>query len=126
MHCDVYENVFAPYMLSDYTEELASNNTVSDYVGDIFTLSNLKKKFKEVMSIRVTPSDEETFLSYSINYNADFVDENGNVLPDNSITEMQYYGSMGIDVSSSMYTDEELDYTTDRTPGDGVAGEGDN
>ena len=123
MHSNEYKNEFAVYMLSDYTDELAADHGVSDSIGDIFNVRNLNRKFKEIMSMKVTPSDEETFLSYSINYNADFVDENGNVLPDKSITEMQYYGSMGIDVSSSLYLDEDLDYTKDLTPGDGVAGE---
>lgn len=44
MHYNSDAGEFGPYMLSDYTEELASQNGVQSYIGSgVFTLDNLKK-----------------------------------------------------------------------------------
>ena len=45
MHYNSDAGEFGPYMLSDYTEELASQNGVQSYIGSgVFTLDNLKNE----------------------------------------------------------------------------------
>ena len=88
-------------MLSDYTEELASQHGVQKYIGNVFTLDNLKKKFNEIMSMNVTPSTGTDLLDVTINTDLNMVDASGNVVEDtNSITAEQYYADKGIDVNS--------------------------
>lgn len=101
MHYNSEAGEFGPYMLSDYTEELASQHGVQKYIGNVFTLDNLKKKFNEIMSMNVTPSTGTDLLDVTINTDLNMVDASGNVVEDtNSITAEQYYADKGIDVNS--------------------------
>lgn len=102
MHYNSDAGEFGPYMLSDYTEELASQNGVQKYIGDgVFTLDNLKKKFNEIMSMNVTPSTGTNLLDVTIDTDLNMVDSSGNIVEDtDSITAEQYYADKGIDVNS--------------------------
>ena len=101
MHYNSEAGEFGPYMLSDYTEELASQHGVQKYIGNVFTLDNLKKKFNEIMSMNVTPSTGTDLLDVTINTDLNMVDASGNVVEDtNSITAEQYYADKGIDINS--------------------------
>ena len=102
MHYNSDSGEFGPYMLSDYTEELASQNGVQKYIGDgVFTLDNLKKKFNEIMSMNVTPSTGTNLLDVTINTDLNMIDSSGNVVEDTaSITAEQYYADKGIDITS--------------------------
>lgn len=101
MHYNSEAGEFGPYMLSDYTEELASQHGVQKYIGNVFTLDNLKKKFNEIMSMNVTPSTGTDLLDVTINTDLNMVDASGNVVEDtSSITAEQYYADKGIDVNS--------------------------
>ena len=101
IHYNSEAGEFGPYMLSDYTEELASQHGVQKYIGNVFTLDNLKKKFNEIMSMNVTPSTGTDLLDVTINTDLNMVDASGNVVEDtNSITAEQYYADKGIDVNS--------------------------
>ena len=105
MHYNSDSGEFGPYMLSDYTEELASQNGVQKYIGDgIFTLDNLKKKFNEIMSMNVTPSTGTNLLDVTINTDLNMIDSSGNVVEDTaSITAEQYYADKGIDITSESF-----------------------
>ena len=105
MHYNSDSGEFGPYMLSDYTEELASQNGVQKYIGDgVFTLDNLKKKFNEIMSMNVTPSTGTDLLDVTINTDLNMIDSSGNVVEDTaSITAEQYYADKGIDITSESF-----------------------
>ena len=105
MHYNSDSGEFGPYMLSDYTEELASQNGVQKYIGDgVFTLDNLKKKFNEIMSMNVTPSTGTNLLDVTINTDLNMIDSSGNVVEDTaSITAEQYYADKGIDTTSESF-----------------------
>ena len=105
MHYNSDSGEFGPYMLSDYTEELASQNGVQKYIGDgVFTLDNLKKKFNEIMSMNVTPSTGTNLLDVTINTDLNMIDSSGNVVEDTaSITAEQYYADKGIDITSESF-----------------------
>ena len=105
MHYNSDSGEFGPYMLSDYTEELASQNGVQKYIGDgVFTLDNLKKKFNEIMSMNVTPSTGTNLLDLTINTDLNMIDSSGNVVEDTaSITAEQYYADKGIDITSESF-----------------------
>lgn len=42
MHYNHDTGDYGPYMLDDYTEDLASQHSVRNLIGDEFTLANLK------------------------------------------------------------------------------------
>ena len=68
MHYNKDQGVFGPYMLEDYTEELASQHGVRDIIGEEFSLSNLKSRFHEIMSMNVEPSSRTDLLDVSFDY----------------------------------------------------------
>ena len=124
MHYNSDAGEFGPYMLSEYTAELASQNGVQKYIGDgVFTLDNLKKKFNEIMSMNVTPSTGTNLLDVTIDTDLNMVDSSGNIVEDtDSITAEQYYADKGIDInsedfnsadSSSGNTDDSSDDSSD-------------
>lgn len=130
MHYNSDAGEFGPYMLSDYTEELASQNGVQKYIGDgVFTLDNLKKKFNEIMSMNVTLSTGTNLLDVTIDTDLNMVDSSGNIVEDtDSITAEQYYADKGIDVNSEDFnsadsnsgnTDDSSDDSSDDGSDDG-------
>ena len=130
MHYNSDAGEFGPYMLSDYTEELASQNGVQKYIGDgVFTLDNLKKKFNEIMSMNVTPSTGTNLLDVTIDTDLNMVDSSGNIVEDtDSITAEQYYADKGIDIKSEDFnsadsnsgnTDDSSDDSSDDGSDDG-------
>lgn len=83
MHYNKETGVFAPYMLSDYTEELASEHHLRTSLGDeSFTLANLKARFQEIMSITVEPSSGTEYLTSSFSSDYVMVDANGDIIDD--------------------------------------------
>lgn len=91
MHYNKDEGVFGPYMLEDYTEELASQHGVRDIIGEEFTLSNLKSRFQEIMSMNVEPSSRTDLLDVSFDYEMNMTDSKGNYVEDVwSVSESQY------------------------------------
>lgn len=95
MHYNSDTGEFGPYMLSDYTEELASQHGVRNYIGDQFTLENLKETYNRIMSMNVTPSTGTNLLEVTFDWEGNMVDKNGNYVEDTeSITADQYYSSL--------------------------------
>lgn len=91
MHYNKDEGVFGPYMLEDYTEDLASQHGVRDIIGEEFTLANLKDKFNEIMSMNVEPSSRTDLLDVSFDSELNMLDANGNYVEDTwSISAEQY------------------------------------
>ena len=91
MHYNKDQGVFGPYMLEDYTEELASQHGVRDIIGEEFTLSHLKSRFQEIMSMNVEPSSRTDLLDVSFDYEMNMTDPNGNYVEDIwSVSESQY------------------------------------
>ncbi len=82
MHYNKDEGIFGPYMLEDYTEELASQHGVRNIIGDEFSLENLKKKFIEIMSMNVEPSTRTDLLDVSFDYEMNMTDSRGNYVED--------------------------------------------
>lgn len=93
MHYNHDTGDYGPYMLEDYTEELASQHSVRDLIGDEFTLENLKKKYKEIMSMNVTPSTNTNLLNVKFDGYGNMIDKTtGNVVEDTeSIHSWEYY-----------------------------------
>ena len=93
-------------MLDDYTEELAAQNGVRNYIGDVFTLANLKSKYNEIMSMNVTPSTGTDLLDVTIDTDLNMIDSSGNIVEDNdSVTAEQYYAQKGVDINSEDSSD---------------------
>lgn len=82
MHYNKDEEIFGPYMLEDYTEELASQHGVRNIIGDEFSLENLRKKFNEIMSMNVEPSTRTDLLDVSFDYEMNMTDSRGNYVED--------------------------------------------
>ncbi len=91
MHYNHDTGEYGPYMLEDYTEELASQHSVREIIGDEFTLANLQAKFKEIMSMNVEPSTNTDLLDVSFDYEMNMYDSSGNIVEDVwSVTADQY------------------------------------
>lgn len=95
MHYNSEDGEFGPYMLEDYTEELASRHGVHNYIEEEFTPSSLRKKFDEIMSMNVTPSTNTNLLEVSFDWESNMIDKDGNYVDDTeSITSAQYYEAL--------------------------------
>lgn len=91
MHYNHDTGEYGPYMLEDYSEELASQHSVREIIGDEFTLANLQAKFKEIMSMNVEPSTNTDLLDVSFDYEMNMYDSSGNIVEDVwSVTADQY------------------------------------
>ena len=75
MHYNHDNGEYGPYMLDDYTEELASSHSVRNVIGDEFTLDNLKAKFKEIMSMNVKPSTNTNLLNVKFDWVGNMIDK---------------------------------------------------
>ena len=92
MHYNHDNGEYGPYMLDDYTEELASSHSVRNVIGDEFTLDNLKAKFKEIMSMNVKPSTNTNLLNVKFDWEGNMIDKTtGNIVEDTeSIHSWEY------------------------------------
>ena len=95
MHYNSEAGEFCPYMLSDYTDELAAEHGVHNYIEEEFTVESLKETYNKIMSMNVTPSTGTNLLEVSFDWDGSMVDKNGNYVEDTeSITADQYYGAL--------------------------------
>ena len=124
MHYNHDAGEYGPYMLSDYTEELASQHSVRNVIGDEFTLANLQAKFKEIMSMNVKPSTNTNLLNVKFDWQGNMIDKTtGNVVEDTeSIHSWEYLSSSG-DTSDSSDTEDSSD-TGDSSEADGDSYDG--
>ena len=115
MHYNKDQGVFNPYMLEDYTEELASQHGVKDILGDEFTLAKLQDKFKEIMSMNVEPSTRTDLLGVTFDYELNMLDSSGNIVEDNwSVSAQQYLdGQTTSDSSSDDNSEDSSDDSSD-------------
>lgn len=75
MHYNFEDGEYGPYMLEDYTEDLASRHSVRDLIGDEFTLENLKARYEEVMSMNVEPSTGSNLLNVRFDWDGNMIDK---------------------------------------------------
>ncbi|MDO5135866.1 MAG: CapA family protein [Eubacteriales bacterium] len=95
MHYSYNDAQYTPYLLSDYTEELASRHSVRDILGEEFSLANLQTKYDEIMSMNVTPSTKSSLLDVSFDSDGGMLDSSGSYVEDtDSITSGQYYQNL--------------------------------
>ena len=119
MHYNKDTGVFNPYMLDDYTEDLASQHGVRDIIGDEFTLANLQAKFKEIMSMNVEPSTNTNLLGVTFDSDFNMIDSNGNVVEDTwSISAQQYLENQGVTPVGDDTSDDSSDDTEDSSDED--------
>lgn len=105
MHYNHDTGDYGPYMLDDYTEDLASQHSVRNLIGDEFTLANLKAKFQEIMSMNVTPSTNTNLLNVKFDWEGNMIDKTtGETVEDGSSGS----DSSGDDSSDSSYDDEPM------------------
>lgn len=110
MHYNHDTGDYGPYMLDDYTEDLASQHSVRNLIGDEFTLANLKAKFQEIMSMNVTPSTNTNLLNVKFDWEGNMIDKTtGETVEDGSSGS----DSSGDDSSDSSYDDESYDTSYD-------------
>ncbi len=118
MHYNKDEGVFNPYMLEDYTEELASQHGVKEIIGDEFTLANLHTKFKEIMSMNVEPSTRTDLLDVSFDYELNMIDSNGNIVEDTWSVSAEDYLAGQENSSGSDSSDNSSDSSSDSSDDD--------
>lgn len=92
MHYNHDTGTYGAYMLEDYTEELASQHSVRNVIGDEFTLANLQAKFDEIMSMNVKPSTNTNLLNIKFDWEGNMIDKTtGEVVEDTeSIHSWEY------------------------------------
>lgn len=114
MHYNKDAGVFSPYMLSDYTEELASEHELRTVLeNDSFTLANLEARFQEIMSMNVKPSDRTTYLTATFSSDYEMVDSDGNMIDDVWSVSAEDYLSGNVDYDSSDEDYDEYDEDSD-------------
>ena len=98
MHYNDSTGEYGPYMMEDYTEELASQHSIRELIGDKFTLENLKALFSEVLSVNVMPSDKTYLLNVSYEWDGSMIDKTSKNQVDDvdSITLDQYLSKLGV------------------------------
>lgn len=110
MHSDNDTSEYSVYLLDEYTRKLAESCSIRNTQGELFSLTNLYRKFEEIMSIRVTPSSGTDLLNVRFNADGSLVDEDGNYVTMLSSTAAAYYSAMDIDISDYSYF-ENYDYS---------------
>ncbi|MDO4308038.1 MAG: CapA family protein, partial [Eubacteriales bacterium] len=114
MHYNRGAGEYGVYMLENYTEDLASQHSVKELIGEEFTLANLKTQFDIIMKMNVTPSTNTSLLDVTYDYDGNMIDTNGNVVEDTwSISSYQYYEGLGTDIDSSSSADSSDDSSYD-------------
>lgn len=118
MHYDTANGEFGPYLLDTYTESLASSHSVREILGEEFTLSNLKSKFDEIMSMNVKPSTGTNLLNVKFDWDRNMIDKTSNAIVEDteSIQAWEYYsqinpGDSGASDNSGSY--DNSDYSGD-------------
>lgn len=93
MHYSYENGEYGPYMLRNYTDELASQHSVRDILGEEFSLENLKKKFDEIMDMNVKPSTGTNLLNVKFDWDGNMIDKtSGDIVEDTETIEAwQYY-----------------------------------
>ena len=96
MHYNSEAGEFGPYMLSDYTDELAAQHGVHNYIEESFTVESLKETYSKIyVHENVTPSTGTKSLEVSFDWDGRRPHKNGNYVEDTeSITADQYYGAL--------------------------------
>ena len=87
---------YGAYMLEDYTDELASQHSVRDLIGDEFTVANLQATYEKIMNVNVKPSTNTNLLNVRFDWEGNMIDKTtGNVVEDTeSISIWDYYGQL--------------------------------
>lgn len=117
MHYNYNTGEYGPYMLEDYTEDLASQHSVRDVLGDEFTLAALQAKFQEIMSMNVKPSTNTNLLNVKFDWEGNMIDKTtGDVVEDTeSIHSWEYTASS----DSSDSAGDGSDNSSDNASSDG-------
>ena len=96
MHYNHDTGDYGAYMLEDYTDELASQHSVRDLIGDEFTVANLQATYEKIMNVNVKPSTNTNLLNVRFDWEGNMIDKTtGNVVEDTeSISIWDYYGQL--------------------------------
>ena len=107
MHYNYESGEYGPYMLDDYTDELAASHSIRDVLGDEFTVANLQAKFKEIMSMNVTPSTDSNLLNVKFDADGTMTDKTtGDYVEDTaSVSASDYLAASGNSSDSSGSSD---------------------
>lgn len=108
MHYNHDEGIYGPYMLEDYSDELAYTHSLPDITGEEFSVAKLYEKFDEIMSMNVEPSTDTELLNVTIDWEGNMTDNTtGEYVEDTkSITSKEYYAQLESEDSG----DSEEDY----------------
>lgn len=93
MHYNHDEGIYGPYMLDDYTDELAYTHSLPEITGEDFSVAKLREKFDEIMSMNVEPSTGTDLLNVTVDWEGNMTDKTtGEYVEDTkSITSKEYY-----------------------------------
>lgn len=93
MHYNHDEGIYGPYMLDDYTDELAYTHSLLEITGEDFSVAKLREKFDEIMSMNVEPSTGTDLLNVTVDWEGNMTDKTtGEYVEDTkSITSKEYY-----------------------------------
>ena len=115
MHTDDETRDYGPYLLDSYTKRLAESCSIRNTVGELYSLTNLYRKFEEIMSINVTPSAGADLLDVRFAWDGMVMTPEGEYIEIPSSTAAGYYSAKGIDISDYSYF-EDYDYVKGVTP----------
>ena len=82
MHYNHDQGVYGPYLLRDYTNELAAEHSMHNVRTDEFTVETLYDLYDEIMSEKVEPSTGTGLLEVHFDGYINMVDPDGDVVDD--------------------------------------------
>ena len=80
MHYNHDANVYAPYLLKDYNNDLAAEHSMHLVRTDEFTVESLYRLYDEIMSLEVEPSSGTDLLDVHFDPYLNMVDDQGNIV----------------------------------------------
>ena len=116
MHYNYDQNIYAPYLLKDYTDELAAGHSIHNISTDEFTVESLYTLYDQIMSQEITPSTGSGLLDVHFDSYLNMLDPNGNIVDDsyqgadNSSQSGSDAEGAGTDGDTTVPTDDSSDY----------------
>lgn len=109
MHYNYDTGDYATYLLSDYTEELASQHSMRDIDGEAFSLANLQKSWNDILSQNIAPSTGTNLLAVTFDTEGNMVDASGNIVSSDTSSGEDSSEDSG-DGSEDEYYEEDSEY----------------
>ena len=88
MHYNLDKNDYKVYMLSEYSEELASDHGILSRTSEPFSIDVLKNLYRDIMSQKVGHSSKTDLLDITMNADGTVTKSDGSTLSENETIKL--------------------------------------